>query len=171
MKFLSDDAVSSLIFWLMGGFQGATRERVLILALILLVCFLVVRKDYLKLDIICFDDVTAMSSGLNVDILRRRVFFMAALLTAICVGYAGIIGFVGLIIPHITRLLKFIKASDLVPIGVLSGAIFMIFNDLVARTILPEGQELSVGIITSSIGGLFFLYLLMKRKKELYYFD
>ncbi len=171
MKYLADDSVASIIFWLMGGFQGASVEKVAIMIVLLAISYGITRRDYLSLDIICFDDTTALSSGIDVHKLRRKAFFIAALLTAISVGYAGIIGFVGLIIPHLIRLLKFVKAADLVPLSLLLGAAFMIFNDWVARVIMPEGQELSVGIITSAIGGLFFLYLLTKRKKELYYFD
>ncbi len=171
MKFLSDDAVSSIIFWLMGGFQSASVKKVAILGFVIALSYLMIRRDYLSLDIICFDDTTAVSSGVSVERLRRKAFFVAALLTAFSVGYAGIIGFVGLIVPHIIRLLRFVKASELIPLSLLGGAFFMILNDLIARTILAEGQELPVGIITSSVGGVFFLYLLIKRKKELYYFD
>jgi len=171
MKFLSDDAVSSIIFWLMGGFQDASINKVSALATVILLSYLIVRRRYLGLDILSFDDTTALSSGVQVDKLRKEAFFLAALLTAFSVGYAGIIGFVGLIVPHVIRLLKFVKASELVPLSILSGAVFMVFNDLISRTVLTEGQELPVGIITSSIGGLFFLYLLIKRKRELYYFD
>ncbi len=171
MKFISDDAVSSIIFWLMGGFQSASMNKVAILAGVLTLSFLAIRRDYLSLDIICFDDTTASSSGVKVEQLRRKAFFIAALLTAFSVGYAGIIGFVGLIVPHVVRLMKYVKASELIPLSLLCGALFMILNDLVARTVLSEGQELPVGIITSSVGGVFFLYLLIKRKKELYYFD
>ncbi len=171
MKFISDDSVASIIFWLMGGFQAASLNNTLIMVVTLLFSIGVLSREFLSLDIISFDDTTAVSSGVDVDRLRRKVFFIAALLTAISVGYAGIIGFVGLIIPHMARLLRFVKAADLIPISLLSGAAFMIFNDLVARTVLSDGRELSVGIITSFIGGLFFFYLLIKRKKELDYFD
>ncbi len=171
MKFLSDDAVSSIIFWLMGGFQDASVKKVLALLVVVMLSFLLVRRHYLGLDILSFDDTTALSSGVEVDRLRKEAFFLAALLTAFSVGYAGIIGFVGLIVPHVIRLMRFVKASELVPLSILGGAVFMIFNDLLSRTLLSEGQELPVGIITSSIGGLFFLYLLIKRKRELYYFD
>jgi|Deesub1362B_J571_1020462.scaffolds.fasta_scaffold00010_5 iron complex transport system permease protein len=171
MKFLSNDAVSSIIFWLMGGFQSASISKAAVLGIILLLSYLLIRRDSLSLDIICFDDTTAISSGVAVARLRRKAFFIAALLTAFSVGYAGIIGFVGLIIPHIIRLLRFFKASELIPLSLLGGAFFMILNDLIARTILAEGQELPVGIITSAVGGMFFLYLLIKRRKELYYVD
>ena len=171
IKFLSDDAVSSIVFWLMGGFQAASINKVVILLVTLLVTFFFIKRDYLSLDIICFDDTTASSSGVNVPALRKKIFFIASLLTAFCVGYAGIIGFVGLIVPHVVRLIKFIRAEDLIPVSLLGGAAFMVLNDLLARTILGQGQELPVGIITSTVGGMFFLYLLLKRKKELFYFD
>ncbi|NOZ70145.1 MAG: iron ABC transporter permease [Deferribacteres bacterium] len=171
MKFLSDDAVSSIIFWLMGGFQAATPLKDLILFAVICLSFLSVRGDYLKLDILCFDDTTASSTGVDVNRLRKKLFFAAALLTAFSVGYAGIIGFVGLIIPHILRLGNLVRASYLLPASLTGGAAFMMATDLVARTILQGGQELPVGVITSSIGGVFFLYLLIKRRKELFYFN
>ncbi len=171
MKFLSDDAVSSIVFWLMGGFQSATFTKNLVLLLILSFSYIIIGKDYLKLDILCFDDTTALSSGVDVSALRKKIFFLAALLTSFSVGYSGIIGFVGLIIPHILRLAKLVRASLLIPATVTGGAAFMIATDTAARTMLTQGQELPVGVITSSTGGLFFLYLLIKRRKELFYFD
>ena len=171
MKFLSDDAVSSIVFWLMGGFQAASFYKVIVLTVVLLASFLSMGRDFLSLDILCFDDTTAQSSGIDVSRLRIKVFLIASLLTAFSVAYAGIIGFVGLIVPHVLRLIRFVKAEELLPMSLLVGAAFMMANDLIARTILPQGQELPVGIITSTLGGLFFLYLLLKRKKELYYFD
>lgn len=171
IKFLSDDSVSSIVFWLMGGFQAATNNRVMLLFLVVCGTFIMLKREYLCLDLLCFDDSTASSSGVDVSRLRKKLFFFAALLTSFSVAYAGIIGFVGLIIPHILRLTHMVEASRLVPNSMLGGASFMIITDLVARSLLTEGQELPVGIITSAIGGLFFFYLLIKRKKELYYFD
>ncbi len=171
MKYLSDDAVSSIIFWLMGGFSSASISKVIILAIAIIGSYLSIRSDFLSLDIICFDDMTAEASGVNVARLRRKIFFIASLLTAFSVGYAGIIGFAGLVIPHIIRLLRMVKAAELLPMSLIGGGLFMITNDLIARTILSEGQELPVGILTSFIGGIFFLTLLIKRKKELFYFD
>jgi iron complex transport system permease protein len=103
-----------------------------------------------------------------VDRLRKEAFFLGTLLTAFSVGYAGIIGFVGLIVPHLLRLGGFVRSKELMGLSVLSGASFMVLNDLVARTALPEGQELPVGIITSALGGVFFLYLLVTKKRQIY---
>jgi iron complex transport system permease protein len=171
MKYFSNDGVSSIIFWLMGGFQNSAPLHVLYLFIAIMVSFLIVRVDYLKLDIICFDDTTASSSGVDVDKMRKKLFFIAALLTAFSVGYAGIIGFVGLIIPHLIRLSGIVRASALITASLIVGASFMMAADLIARIILRDGQELPVGIITSTVGGMFFMYLLVKRRKELYYFS
>ncbi len=171
LKYLSDDSVSSIIFWLMGGFQWASFRRVAVLLTTLAVSLLFLSRKTLALDLLCFDDQTALSTGLYIHHLRRMLFFVATMLTAVSVAYAGIIGFVGLIVPHLIRLCGFVRASELVPLSLIFGAGFMILNDLLARTILPNGQELPVGIITSALGGLFFLNLLIRKKKELYYFD
>ncbi|RME68017.1 MAG: iron ABC transporter permease, partial [Nitrospirae bacterium] len=171
IKYLSDEGVSAIVFWLMGGFQNASLERVGIFSFVLALSFVFLQKRALGLDIIAFDETTARSSGLDVDRLRKEAFFFGTLLTAVSVGYAGIIGFVGLIVPHLLRLLGFVRAKDLLGLSALAGAGFMVLNDLVARTILPQGQELPVGIITSSLGGAFFLYLLITKKRQLYGID
>ena len=171
IKYLSDDSVSSIVFWLMGSFQWASFQKIVILGVVLIITFGLLCRDYLALDIFCFDDQTALTSGLSVYALRRRLFFLATLLTAVSVAYTGIIGFVGLIVPHLIRLGGFVRASELIPLSLIFGAGFMMLNDLLARTILPQGQELPVGVITSILGGLFFLNILLKKKKELYYFD
>ncbi len=168
IKYLSDDGVSSIVFWLMGGFQNASLKRVVIMAVVLVGSFLCIHRFGLGLDIMAFDETTARSSGLEVDRLRRQVFFFATLLTAFSVGYAGIIGFVGLIVPHLLRLAGFVRAKGLLVLSVLAGGVFMVLNDLLSRVLLSEGQELPVGIITSVLGGVFFLYLLVTRKRQLY---
>lgn len=171
IKYLSDEGVSAIVFWLMGGFQNASLERVWVFSLVLIFSFFYLQRRALGLDIIGFDEITARSSGLDVDRLRKEAFFFGTLLTAVSVGYAGIIGFVGLIVPHLMRLLGFVRAKDLLGLSAVAGAAFMVLNDLVARNLLPEGQELPVGIITSSFGGAFFLYLLIKKKRQLYRID
>ncbi len=171
IKYLSDDSVSSIVFWLMGSFQWASFQKIGVLGVVLIITFGLLCRDYWALDVFCFDDQTALTSGLSVYALRRRLFFLATLLTAVSVAYTGIIGFVGLIVPHLIRLGGFVRASELIPLSLIFGAGFMMLNDLLARTILPQGQELPVGVITSILGGLFFLNILLKKKKELYYFD
>ncbi|WP_457756388.1 FecCD family ABC transporter permease [Thermodesulfatator indicus] len=171
LKYLSDDSVSSIVFWLMGGFQNASYAKIVLLVVTLLLVTFSLYRRALMLDLISFDEATAISSGVPVYRLRKELLFYGALLTTFAVAFSGIIGFVGLIVPHILRLLGFSQAKKIILTGLFSGAIFMVLADLLSRTILPQGEELPVGILTSSIGGLFFLYLLVKRRKSLYEFD
>ena len=78
MKYMADDSVASIIFWLMGGFQDASMQQVTILTIVLVIAWIAIRKNYLSLDIICFDDSTAMASGVDVHPLRKKIFFIAA---------------------------------------------------------------------------------------------
>ncbi len=168
LKYLSEDSVASMVFWLMGGFQNASYLRCLVLGVILGISLLFLHRRLLALDLIGFDDATALSSGVPVDRLRRELLFWGALLTSFSVAFAGIIGFVGLIVPHLLRLLGLYRSEELLRNGFLAGALFMVIADLIARTLLPQGEELPVGILTSVMGGLFFLHLLVKRKRSLY---
>ncbi len=171
LKFLSEDAVASIVFWLMGGFQNASWEKVALLGSVVLVSLLVLWPRSLALDLMAFDDETARTSGLNIDRLRKELLFLGALLTAVSVSFAGIIGFVGLIVPHVLRLLGLYQAKKLLVFSCLLGAVFMINTDLLSRVVLAGGEELPVGVFTSLLGGVFFLYLLLKRKRELYVLD
>ncbi|WP_022852477.1 FecCD family ABC transporter permease [Thermodesulfatator atlanticus] len=171
LKFLSEDAVASIVFWLMGGFQNASWEKVAILEGVVLVSLLLIWPRSLALDLMAFDDETARTSGLNIDRLRKELLFLGALLTAVSVSFAGIIGFVGLIVPHVLRLLGLYQAKKLLVFSCLLGAVFMINTDLLSRVVLAGGEELPVGVFTSLLGGVFFLYLLLKRKRELYVLD
>ncbi len=168
LKFLAEDSLASIVFWLMGGFQNATYARVGFLAGAVFASALYGLLRAPALDLTAFDDETALSSGVPLYRLRRELLLAGALLTAVSVAFSGIIGFVGLIVPHLLRLAGFLRAGVLVPFGLLFGAAFMMLADLLARTLLPQGQELPVGVLTSTLGGLFFLYLLLKRKRELY---
>ncbi len=167
IKFVAQDSITSIVFWLMGGFQNATPFQDLLVFLILFVVVFRLSQLFPAIDIISFDDFTAISSGVDVYRLRKELMFYGALLTAVSVAFSGVIGFVGLIVPHILRLLKLIKARQIVFCGVLAGASFMIIADLLSRVLLSSGEELPVGVLTSTIGGGFFLYLLIQRKKSI----
>ncbi|WP_297056550.1 iron ABC transporter permease [Thermosulfurimonas sp.] len=168
LKFLAQESVASLVFWLMGGFQNATYLRCAGLAAILFgACFYGLYRAP-ALDLTAFDDETARASGVPLYRLRRELLFLGALLTAVTVSFSGIIGFVGLIVPHLLRLAGFLRAEMLLPLSLLFGASFLVLADLLSRVLLSQGQELPVGVLTSALGGLFFLYLLVKRRRELY---
>jgi iron complex transport system permease protein len=129
------------------------------------VCVIVlflVYKDSLRLDIMSSGDLYAGSVGINVHKIRQRLFVLCSLLTGIAVAYAGIIGFVGLIIPHIVRLLVGTSQRRVYPLSLLMGGIFLMYCDFLAMHIVT--LELPVGVITSFIGCPFFVWLMLRKK-------
>ncbi|HQB97311.1 MAG: iron ABC transporter permease [Candidatus Cloacimonadaceae bacterium] len=119
---------------------------------------------YLKsraLDILSSSDLYAASVGIEVERLRRQLFFASSLIVGIVVSYAGIIGFVGLITPHIMRLMGYKNQKQIFPMGAIFGASFLLVADFFAKNL--SGIELPVGVITAAIGCPFFIYLLLRK--------
>lgn len=108
----------------------------------------------------------AISMGLDVKKLKRNLLLLSALLTSLAVSVSGIIGFVGLIVPHFIRLIFGGDHKFLMPASMIVGGIFMLLADTLARSLI-SGFELPVGIITSLIGGPLFMVLLIKHKRSL----
>lgn len=113
------------------------------------------------LDIMSTSDHYAQSVGIGVQALRKKIFWISSLIIGIVVSFAGIIGFVGLITPHIMRMLGFNKQSEIFPGSMLFGAGFLLMSDFLAKNI--GGIELPVGVITAAVGCPFFAYLLMRK--------
>jgi iron complex transport system permease protein len=132
----------------------------MVISIILLV-YLYIQSN--ALNIMTTGDEAAQSIGVDVKKLRLRIFIVGSLLTGVSVAYAGIIGFIGLIIPHFVRLLVSSDQKKVFPLSVVYGANFLLFCDLIAFNLTVV--EFPVGIITSFIGCPIFLYLLLIRKK------
>lgn len=157
-----------IIFWLMGGLANRTWTHVWLgvpgIALGLAVAFAYSRD----LDILAAGEEVASSLGVDVERAKRVLLIDAALLTGTAVALSGAIGFVGLVIPHAVRLVIGPAHKRLLPASALAGATFLVFADILART-LDRPEEIQVGIITAFFGAPFFLYLLMRRGRgELY---
>lgn len=151
----------TVLFWLLGSLSGA---RWSMLSLPLLATVLATLSLWLlarPLDTLLTGEEPARSLGVPVEALKRGLIVLAAAVTGILVSASGIIGFVGLIIPHAVRFVVGPGHRRLVPVSCLSGALFLLWADLVARTVLP-GQELPVGILTAICGVPFFLLLLRR---------
>lgn len=116
-----------------------------------------------ELDIMLTGEDTATQLGVNTEFVKRKVLFAASLLTASVISVTGIIGFVGLVVPHVVRLFTGPKHRKLLPVSLIFGGAFMVICDTLARSLTTS--EIPVGIITSICGGPFFLYLLRKSKK------
>ncbi len=148
--------IKSMMFWLMGDLSFAQLNGLMPLLLIVIVIML--QRQARSLDILARGELFAQKSGVNTKQLNLQIFIMTAVLTSMAVAQAGTIGFVGLIIPHIVRMVVGYKHRHLIPMSVLVGAGFLLTADTLARTIMSPIQ-LPVGIFTALIGVPVFIWL------------
>lgn len=163
---LRQDKMESIIFWTMGSFASASWFDVWILIPVAVVGIFVVlyyRKD---LNLLLAGSETAQSLGVEVEKVRRRLLFFTTLMVAFAVSTCGVIGFVGLVVPHCVRLVCGSDNRRIIPYSIFVGALFLLLCDTMARTLIPP-NELPVGSITSLIGAPMFIYLLYKSKRKI----
>jgi len=161
--FLGDPrATHTVVFWMLGGLGLAGWDQLIYPAVILLGCgaYLWLRSGHLNA--LTVGDETATTLGIPVARFRLTIFVIGALITGVMVAFSGVIGFVGLMIPHIVRLLVGGDYRRLLPITALCGAVFLLWADIVARTIMAP-DDMPIGIVTGLIGGVFFVWLLRRR--------
>lgn len=151
--------------WLMGGATMSGWNPVLVIIPYLVVGMGTLLAMGHTLNVMQFGDEQASQLGLPVDRVRRIIIGAASLTTAAAVSFSGIIGFVGLIVPHLVRLIWGSDYRRLLPLSMLSGAILLLLADILARLILPP-QEIPVGIITALAGAPFFLWVLRRTRSE-----
>lgn len=160
----TDNAVGrEIMFWLLGSLNSRTWVHVGIALPCVVVGSSVALFYYRELDILLMGQETAYTLGVEVSRVGQIILLNVALLTATAVAVSGIIGFVGLIIPHIVRLFIGPRHRYLIPMSALGGAIFLVIVDVLART-LYQPVEIQLGIVTAMVGAPFFLYLLIKRE-------
>ena len=159
--------MAKIVFWVMGGMTSASWNNFFILAPV--VTILVVFSGFFMrdLNILSLGDERAVQLGVQTERVKKILLVMASLIAAVAVSMSGIIGFVGLVTPHILRLIVGPDHKILYPASAVAGGIVLLISDTVARTVLMP-REIPVGIITSIIGVPFFLYLLVKSKKEVF---
>lgn len=158
-------AAHSVIFWMLGGLGLARWDSFPLVCAGLLLIFAYTAYRARWLDALLTGDVTASTLGVPVQRLRFSMFFIAALATAVFVSVAGVIGFVGLMVPHIARGMVGPLHRNLIPTSAIIGAALLTGSDIVSRVILAP-QELPVGIVTTSIGALFVFLLLYRTAKS-----
>ncbi len=161
LKYLADEQVSIIIFWLMGSFASRTWTDVLLTLVCVGIGFLVAVFFARDLNLMSMGNRTATSLGVNTRRLTLVLLITASLMAAICVSVSGIIGFVGLLVPHMMRFLAGPDNRRLLPLSMLTGAILLLCADTVTRAVLPH--EIPIGILTALIGGPFFCYIFRKR--------
>jgi iron complex transport system permease protein len=159
--------VSSYIFWTMGGLANRRWEHVLAILPLVAVTILIITIKARDLDILLLGDEEARALGVPPRATRTLMILLASVCTAAIVSMTGPIGFVGLIIPHIMRLLVGPSHRVLTVASAFGGAIFLVLCDLFTRLLAwPTGAELSVGIVTALVGAPYFLYLLFKSSRR-----
>lgn len=163
---LHQDKMDSIIFWTMGSFASASWIDVALVAPMAFVGILVVWIHSRDLNLLLTGNETAQSLGLDVERLQRRLLFFTTLMVAFCVSTCGVIGFVGLVVPHGVRQIVGPDNRKVVPYSVLVGALFLLLCDTLSRTLLPP-SELPVGVLTSVVGAPLFIYLLYRNKPQL----
>lgn len=160
-------AVREVMFWMMGSFEGKTMIHALIVMPATIILFFITIRLSNSLDIIALGDNHAITLGIDIEKMKRIIIIIIAILTATSVSVSGMIGFVGLVIPHIGRLLVGTVHKYLIPVSILLGSVFLTLVDILIRVASPY-INLKLGVVTALIGSPFFLYLLMKKRKSTY---
>jgi len=163
----SGGKMPGIIFWLMGSFSLSQWSEIRLVLPCVVVGIAIILLYARPLNIMQLDEEQAQQLGVNVERLKLVLLVAATLITAAAVSFVGIIGFVGIIIPHAVRLIWGPDHRFLLPLSVLTGAIFLILADIIARTALAP-IEIPIGIITALLGAPFFLYLLRRKRRILF---
>ena len=153
--------MAAIVYWMMGGFSAASWQYVAMIAPMFLLGIIVPLLSMRELNLMLLGDERAGHLGLSVERFKLVTLAAAALLTAAAVAVSGLIGFVGLMVPHMVRLVLGPDHRRLLPASLLAGAIVLVLADLAARTVLAP-VEIPVGIVTAVLGGPFFVVLLVR---------
>ena len=156
-----EEGMRDALFWMMGSLAGAKWEQLTIPLLCLVIGIGILFLLSRPLNLLLMGEETASTLGLNINFFKKLLILLTALLTGVLVAVSGAIGFIGLMVPHIVRLLIGSDHRHVLPISALVGAVFLIWADVVARTIVAP-QELPIGIVTALCGGPFFIWLLRR---------
>jgi iron complex transport system permease protein len=166
MTFLGDSSArEQIVFWQLGSLNGSRWQQVGIVFPLVVVGLIVAFSVTKKLDLLSLGEKSARHLGVNVERLRIIVIIVVALLVGASVAFAGIIAFVGLVIPHLMRMIIGPAHGPLMITSTLGGALLLLSADLVARTAVPMA-DLPIGMLTSLVGGPFFFWLLRRARKK-----
>ena len=162
---LRQDKMDSIIFWTMGSFASASWFDVAVVAPVVVIGVMAVAFHSKDLNLLLTGSETARSLGVDVERVKKVLLFFTTLIVAFVVSSCGVIGFVGLVVPHCVRLVLGADNRRIIPASILLGALFVLLCDTMARTVL-QPAELPVGSLTALVGAPLFIYLLYKNKKQ-----
>ena len=164
IKYMADEQVSVIIFWLMGSFAARTWADVGLVTSAVGLGALACTYFARDLNLLALGERPAASLGVDFRRVTLTLLVTASLVAAVCVAVSGIIGFVGLLVPHLMRMLVGPDNRRLLPASLLCGALLLLAADTLTRAILP--QEIPIGVLTALVGGPFFCYVFRRRQKE-----
>jgi len=161
---LNREAMDKIVFWTLGSFNSSSYSQVKMAFPVVLAITLAIYLKHKDLDILSLDEESACSLGVQGERVKKLLVILSSLMVAVLVSFNGIIGFVGLIIPHIARFLAGSSHREVLPFSAVIGAAFLILCDTMARTAIPPA-ELPVGAVTALMGAPYFIYLLIQKKR------
>ena len=164
IKVLAGDLIGSVSIFLIGSLASIGMNQLAVLAFVTVVGCTLALLGAFRLNIMTLGDSEARQLGLNTALLRGFFCAVATALTASCVAVCGSIGFVGLIVPHVARTLVGSDNRKVIPLSIAGGALLLLLADTVSRVLLP--RELPVGVMTTLLGGPFFMYLFIRQKRK-----
>ena len=159
------DLANALLTWTLGSLAGAQWDRLPLPAAVLFAGVVWLALQARSLNALLTGDETAATLGVNTHRLRRSLFVVVSMVTGTMVAVSGAIGFVGLVVPHITRMLVGSEHRRVLPVAALLGAIFLVIVDLLARVLFAP-MEVPAGVITSLVGGPFFVWMLIRNSRR-----
>lgn len=165
LMFISNNALRRIVLWTMGGLGGANWTQLQVVIPAILAALAAVYALAPDLNAFLLGDEQAASLGIRVERRKLILLGLGSWLTAAAVSVSGLVGFVGLVVPHVVRLVLGPDHRLLLPASTLVGGVFLVTADLVARSAMPPA-ELPVGIVTALVGGPFFIYLLRKSRRD-----
>lgn len=168
IMFIDREDMHKIYFWTMGSLSGIKYSDVIIVAFFTVFGYIMLKMLAKRMNALLLGDISAQSIGIDVEKTKKSILIVSTLMTSAVVSYCGVIGFVGLIVPHIIRLIVGGDNRKILPYSVFGGIIFMLLADILART-LASPNELPIGTITSIVGAPFFIYLLYNAKQKLHF--
>ena len=161
LMFLNHEQYDRILFWTLGSFTSSTWKQVLLMILCAFFFLIPTRVLHTEMDMLLLDEGSALASGLPLQKTRVLLLLLATVAVATCVSFFGVIGFIGLMAPHMARLILGPKHSKMLLPTCLFGALLLLGSDTLARLLLPTG-EMPVGVITSILGAPLFIWMLRK---------
>ena len=166
LTFISGDKLEGIVFWTMGNLGNASWEEILFVAPIILVCSVILIMQAKPLNAMMLGDIHAMDLGIDVKRTRLIVLIFTTIVVASAVAFVGVIGFIGLVIPHMLRIILGPDNRIIMPIGMVAGGAFLVICDYLTHIVAAQYGVLPIGVVTALIGAPVFIFLLIRRKKE-----